>query len=129
MASLMEDLLTFFTSVDANIKVGKNAWYDTMLDKPDLAIAVYEVPGQPIISQIAGASRKVSIVVRDLKATVALPLCNKLCNSLITESGIINLTPQRWTTVSIQYTPCKLKVDENNRVYYSFVAIFTTYTD
>lgn len=129
MANLLEDLLAYIHVVDTTIVAGVNSWYDTMPNKPDFAVSVYEVDGMPIVNQIAGASRKVTIVVRDAKTTVAKPLCNKIFKSLITENSIIKLTTDRWATVCLLHPPRQLKVDENQRVYYSFSAIFTTYID
>ena len=129
MDNLLEDFITYFQTVDKSIEAGKNIWYETMLDKPDLAIGVYELPGHPILQQISGGTRKVRIKVRDKKVTVAKPLCDKLFKSLITDTGILQLTDDRWCTISLQGVPTKMEADENNRVYYSFVAVCTTYID
>lgn len=129
MNNLLGDFVAYFAGVDNTLVAGTNLFYETMPSSPDGVVSIYERPGPPLIPQISGASRRIQVQVRNKKTTVAKPLADKLFKSLLSDTGIIQLTEQRWCTISPQGTPTILKVDENKCVYYNFTVVCTTYID
>ena len=127
MADLLDDLETYFTSL--NIVTPGTIFKDTLPDLPDSAIAIYCYSGYSSLPQIAGVNYSIQIVVRDKSATVAKSKAKELYNALLTEDGILYLTPERWSLVFPRQVPFKIKVDTKERIYYGFNADITTYAD
>lgn len=125
MTTLLDDFETYFTT--QNLTNDFIVYKDTMEDKGDNAIGIYEYGGSGTLPQITGVSRSIQVVVRaktvrDAKARIAL-----LYKALQTQEGILHLTSGRWTTVYLRQTPFKFKVDEKGRTYYAFNLGCTTY--
>jgi hypothetical protein len=127
LADLLSDLKTYFTS--AQLVPDSIVFKDYMPNKPDTAVALYEYGGAVDVPQIEGATRSVQVCVRSKSTAEARTIINSLYASLQTEDGILNLTPERWTTVALRQLPFKMKTDEQDRNYYVFNVYFTTYTD
>ena len=125
MADLLQDFESYFKSKNVNTLIFR----DTMPDKPDNAIALYEYQGSKDFPQIDGATRPVQIVVRDKSATAAKVLARQLYNLLQTDDSILYLTAERWAIVYLKEPPFKLKADDKDRIYYCFNVITTTYED
>lgn len=125
MADLLQDFESYFKSKNVNTLIFR----DTMPDKPDNAIALYEYQGSRDFPQIEGATRPVQVVVRDKSATAAKVLARQLYNLLQTDDSILYLTAERWATVYLKEPPFKLKADDKDRIYYCFNVITTTYED
>lgn len=102
---------------------------DTMLDQPDTAIAVYEYTGFAGLPQISGVFRSVQVVSQAKSAADAKTKADALYASLLTEDGILNLTPERWAVLRPLQTPFKIKVDNFGRSYYGFNVRIITYSD
>lgn len=126
MAHLLDDFEAYFTG--AGLATGV-VYKDTIPDNPDTAIAIFEYAGSGGPAQVAGALRSIQIVSRALKVADARKKALELYASLVTEDGIINLTPERWGQINLRQTPFKMKVDEKGRNYYAFNLGITTYYD
>lgn len=100
-----------------------------MGEEPELAVALYEYEGVSPIPQITSVTRPVQVVVRSKSASQAHKLSSDIYKSLLTENGIINLTVDRWSAISLRQVPFKFKTDEAGRVYYCFNLSLTTYID
>ena len=125
MTDLLQDFENYFKSKGVDTPIFR----DTIPDKPDNAIALYEYQGAGGLPQIEGATRPVQIVVRNKSATAAKVLARQLYNLLQTDDSILYLTAERWATVYLKEPPFKLKADDKDRIYYCFNAITTTYED
>lgn len=127
MANLLQDFETYFTTMGV---ITAGAFYkNTMLDTPDSAAAVYEYQGSVGLPQIASALRSIQIVARDKTDAGARAQINLLYNSLVTDDGILDLAPLRWSMIALRQPPFKMKVDTAGRTYYCFNVGVTTYTD
>jgi hypothetical protein len=127
VSDLLQDFETFYTALGL-VSAG-TFFRDTMPDKPDSSTALYEYGSSLPVPQIAGALRSIQVVTRDLNATTAKTKARALFNALETEDGILYLTVDRWTTISLKQLPFKLKVDDKERVYYCFNLDVITYKD
>lgn len=127
----MKDLLTDIESFlkAEQLDEGVAIFKDSMQEKPDFAICLYEYGGSTPLPQIQGATRPVQIVVRSAKVSEAKTRINAIYNTLCTEDGIISFTPERWAMIAIQQPPFRMKVDDKGRVYYCFNVVTTTYID
>lgn len=125
MTTLLDDFEAYFTSQNL---VGKYPVYkDTIQDKADDAIAIYEYGGTAPIPQVDGVSRAIQIVVRGSSVGAARSKISELYKSLLTPDGELYLTDVRWTKLRLKQTPFRFKVDQQGRPYYAFNLECITY--
>lgn len=129
MTDLLLDFVSFFTTASLVQGDGIDIFRDIAPDSPDSATILYEYSGYTPMPQIMGVERPIQIVCRDLSATAAKTKARSLYNALITDDSVLNLTTDRWCTLSFKEPPFKLKEDEKERIYYGFNVRATTYSD
>lgn len=127
MANLLEDFQTYF--ITAGLATTANSFLNIMQDSPDSAVAIYEYQGSGSLPQIGAVTRSIQVVARDKSVVGVLTSINNLYRSLVTEEGILNLTPERWTVIDLRQPPFQLKVDTAGRTYYCFNVGVVTYID
>lgn len=127
----MNDLFSDFESYFREKNVLGNAaiFFDATQDDPHRAVTLYEYQGLTGLPQVAGAVRSMQIVIRDSTVVSAKALANEIYRSLLTEDGILNLTPTRWCMIVLKHPPFKVKVDDKGRPHYGFNVGITTYID
>jgi hypothetical protein len=129
MPDLLEDIVTYFMTNGLVQGDGIDTYRDTAPDIGDSLVVVYEYEGDPLVPQIASANRSIQVVAIDKSATAAKNKARLLQNSLLTDNGILNLTPTRWCMPVIRNVPVKIKVDAQKRIHYGFNVGITTYND
>lgn len=125
MTDLLLDFEAYFVSKGISVAVFR----DNIQDTPDTAIAIYEYQGSNSLPQIGITDRSIQISARDKSATKAKKLAQDLYKLLVTEEGILNLTPERWTMTYLLQPPFKIQVDDKGRTFYGFNITVTTYND
>jgi hypothetical protein len=129
MANLMEDIVSYYTELGIIEGLGKDAFVDTMPEKPNTCVAIIEYPGFPQVNHTDIAVRCVQVCNRDSSTSKARENALDLYNFITTDIERQDLTDERWSLISPQQTPVKLKVDAQGRTYYVFNLNITTYVD
>lgn len=129
MSDLLLDFVSYFTVSNKVTGDGIDTFRDMAPELPDSLVVIYEYKGISGIPQVAGVCRSIQIVARAISATVAKEKARELYNALLTETGIINLTEQRWGVLQLSEPPFKIKVDNKSRTYYGFNLSIVTYND
>lgn len=122
---LLDNFKEYFDT--ASLTDGFVVYTDTMDDRGDSAIGIYEYKGAGSLPQINTPTRSIQIVARAKTVKVARTKIQALYNALVTETGQINLTDERWAVLYLRQTPFKFKVDDEGRTYYAFNIGCTTY--
>ena len=127
MADLLEDIEIYLraNNVASNVAIFK----DTMLPQPVAAVGIYEYAGLSGPAQVASALRSIQIVSRAPKVKDAKAKAKEIYTLFVTEDGILNITPERWSMIHLRQPPFKFKVDTEGNAYYAFNMGVTTYTD
>lgn len=126
---LLLDIVSFLTSQGIARGDGIDAFRDTIPDKPDALVALYEYAGSPQLPYESLVNRSVQVLVRDFDADMARVRALNIFNALKSSTAFVQFTPQRWGQVHLRQTPFKLRVDENDRVVYCFNMGVTTTID
>lgn len=127
MTDLLDDIIDYFIS--KRLVVEGTAFTDTMPNKPDEALAVYEYEGSAGIAQSGVFNRSIQIVYRAETSTKAKLKARELFKALETDNHIINLTDERWCMVYLRQPPFRIKIDSQERQYFGFNIGVTTYID
>lgn len=126
MATLLEDLKSYL--VEGGVVPPDLCTLDSMPDKPDYVVTLYEYQGASPPPQIASAHYSVQIVVRAKKSTEAKQKAWDIYKALETEDGYLNITPTRWSMVYLREPPFRMKVDNSGRLHYGFNLGITSHT-
>lgn len=129
MSDLLQDFVAYFVAQGLVTADGVDIFRDMSPEAPDTLVAVYEYGSSPTVPQVSSVNRSVQIVARSLVATDAKTKARALYSSLVTETGILDLTATRWCMIQPRNTPFKIKVDAESRIYYGFNIGITTYND
>lgn len=129
--SLLEDIVTYLTSLSLIQGDGVDTFRDFKPETPDNVVSLHEYKGDPVSPYADVVHRSVQVVVRNKRAIEAQELANKLCKAFIAdnENLRIDFTPDRWGQVHIRQIPYKLSQDESDRVHYGFNLGITTTID
>ena len=127
MASLLEDMIAYFTSLSIVEGDGIDSFRDFTPETPDNVLVLHEYAGGNVDNFIVEVHRSVQISVRDASASIAKSKAIQICTALKTPNLIVHFTPTRMGQVYIRQTPFKLGIDDKNRVTYAFnIGITTT---
>lgn len=99
---------------------------DTLMEKPDDAVAIYEYQGINALPQFAVSLRSIQIVVRAKTVAKATLLIGSIYNMFLTDDGIVTIGTMAPCPVNLRQRPFKLKTDEKGRLLYCFNMGITT---
>ncbi len=129
MATLLKDIVDYFTAKGLIQGDGIDAFRDFQPEAPDNIVSLHEYKGDPISAYTDAVHRSVQVVVRNKSAEAAQSLAKQLCQSIIEDSAMnkrVDFTATRWGQVHIRQAPYKFSQDENDRVLYGFNLGITT---
>ena len=129
MATLAEDMATFFTGLSLIEGLGLDCFSDIVPEEPDHLVVLYEYPSDPYLPYLQEVHRAIQVIVRDKSPHVAKALALKLFKALYTENQRVDFTAERFGLVYLRQAPFKLKTVENDRVLYCFNIGITTTID
>lgn len=129
MASLQEDICQYLISKGLVIEFGVDCYEDFIPDSPDDVVSIYEYEGDPYNPYTDVVHRSLQVIVRNVVQENAKALANSIHKALQSENLMIRFTDTRIGQVHLRQSPFKLKVDENNRIYYCFNIGITTTMD
>lgn len=99
---------------------------DTLLEKPDDTVAIYEYQGINSIPQYGLSLRSVQIVVRSKTVAKASSLIDTIYKMFKSEDGVFTIGNLPACLVNLRQRPFKFKVDDKGRVLYCFNLGITT---
>jgi len=126
VADIFQDFETYFATKGV---LDIPFFYDTFLDSPDFAAALFEYQGQSAPPKVEGVSRSLQLNVRDKNSVLARNKIQEMYNLLEAEGSIIYVTPERWGQITLRQPPFKMRIDEKGRTYYCFNFGLITYHD
>lgn len=129
MNPLLLDIASYLVSCGLATGDGIDVFRDTMPDKPDCLISLYEYGGDSVVLYESAVNRSVQLTVRDTDADMARQRAWSIFDVLKSSTAFVQFTPERWGQVHIRQTPFLLRVDENDRVVYGFNMGITTTID
>lgn len=129
MATLLLDIATFLVAQHMCVADGTDLFRDIIPEKPDSLVSLYEYKSDPPSLFDQAVNRSVQITCRDKNSDVARQKAlaiYKCIDSFRDEAGSVYFTPNRFGQVHFRQTPFKMKIDENDRAYYTFNMGITT---
>lgn len=126
MNDLLIDIINFLVKHDIVEGDGIDAFRDYMPNEPDNVVVINEYAGSPTMPFEPSVHRSLQIVVRDKRAGTAKKKCYEIFRLFDVPTRYLELNDTRWCQVYPRQTPFKMKVDENNRIYYVFNMGITT---
>lgn len=127
--TLLEDIVTYFTSKGLIEGDGVDAFRDFKPETPDNIVSLHEYKGDPVSMYTDVVHRSVQVVVRNKSAVAAQDLAKNLCKALLNdmaENKRVDFTSTRWGQVHIRQAPYKFSQDESDRTLYGFNLGITT---
>ena len=126
--TLLEDIVTYLTSLGLVEGDGIDVYRDFKPESPDNIVSLHEYQGDPISPYTNVAHRSVQVVVRNTNAESAHALAIRLFKAFVptTDSLRIDFTPNRWGQVHVRQAPHKFSQDESDRIHYGFNLGITT---
>jgi hypothetical protein len=128
--TLLEDIGLFLVANNIATGDGIDIFRDFTPEQPDSLIALHEYNGDSASFYDSSVHRSIQVLSRDLNADAARQKTLDIFTAIPAAQsaiGIVHFTSERWGQVFLRQPPFKLKVDENNRVYYAFnIGITTT---
>lgn len=127
--TLLEDIVTYFTSKGLIEGDGIDAFRDFKPETPDNIVSLHEYKGDPVSMYTDVVHRSVQVVVRNKSAVAAQDLAKNLCKALLNdmaENKRVDFTSTRWGQVHIRQAPYKFSQDESDRTLYGFNLGITT---
>jgi hypothetical protein len=126
--TLLEDIVTYLTSLGLVEGDGVDVYRDFKPESPDNIVSLHEYQGDPVSPYTDVVHRSVQVVVRNRSAVEAQALAIKLFKAFVptSETLRIDFTPTRWGQVHIRQTPHKFSQDESDRIHYGFNLGITT---
>lgn len=127
--TLLEDIVTYFTSKGLIVGDGIDAFRDFKPETPDNIVSLHEYKGDPVSMYTDVVHRSVQVVVRNKSAVAAQDLAKNLCKALLNdmaENKRVDFTSTRWGQVHIRQAPYKFSQDESDRTLYGFNLGITT---
>ena len=127
--TLLEDIVTYFTSKGLIEGDGIDAFRDFKPETPDNLVSLHEYKGDPVSMYTDVVHRSVQVVVRNKSAEAAQALAKNLCKALLddmAENKRVDFTATRWGQLHIRQAPYKFSQDESDRTLYGFNLGITT---
>lgn len=125
MSDLLLDLKEYIMANTAATDV----FIDFEPEAPDSIVVLNEYRGGiPPLNDVAIA-RSVQILARGETPEEARTMCKNIFKALDKADRYVELTAARWSLVYPRQFPFKIKIDNNNRVYYGFNVSITSTKD
>lgn len=118
MADFLDDFETFLTVKSLND--GINITHDQYPDSSEPCIALLAYGGSVLSTHTAGSTRPVQIRVMHESYKKARDVAQVIFSSLLSDDGVVYLTPDRWTVITALNLPIKIEEDNRGRVHFGF---------
>lgn len=123
MANLLNDIASYLAE-ENDLVPGTSIFYNEMPENEITTVLVQETfMGGHVLQQINAELHRVRITARGLSSTAAETILRSCYTSLLSESGVIELTANNFATIELQGTPIWEKTDQQGRSFFYFTAV------